>query len=65
MPLQNINPTTTKSWEKLTSHFAEMDSFSLKEAFKINIKLRSNLEFTDIRKKVLEAYNYVEKEIIN
>ena len=33
MPLQNINTTTTKAWEKLESHFSEMSSFSLKKVF--------------------------------
>ena len=36
MPLHNINPSTTKAWKKLASHFKEMNSFSLKEAFKEN-----------------------------
>ena len=36
MSLDNINPTTTTAWKKLDSHFEEMNSFSLKEAFKEN-----------------------------
>ena len=34
MPLQNINPTTTKAWKKLASHYNEMQSFSIQKAFK-------------------------------
>lgn len=50
MPLQNINPTTTKAWKKLASHFSEMDSFSLKAAFKTspNRKEEFSLVFNDL-----------------
>jgi len=34
MALQNINPTITKSWEKLSTHFKEMSNFNLKNAFR-------------------------------
>ena len=36
MPLKNINPTSTLAWNKLASHFEEMNTFSMKEAFKEN-----------------------------
>ena len=50
MPLQNINPTTTKAWEKLESHFSEMSSFSLKTAFKTDPerKEKFSLDFNDL-----------------
>jgi glucose-6-phosphate isomerase len=50
MPLQNINPTTTKAWEKLESHYSEMSSFSLKTAFKTNPerKEKFSLDFNDL-----------------
>ena len=50
MPLQNINPTTTKAWEKLESHYSEMSSFSLKTAFKTNPerKEKFSLGFNDL-----------------
>ncbi|MEN8122594.1 MAG: glucose-6-phosphate isomerase, partial [Bacteroidota bacterium] len=32
--LKNINPTTTKSWEKLESHFSEIKSIHLNDLFK-------------------------------
>ena len=50
MPLQNINPTTTEAWKKLASHFTEMDSFSIKEAFKIDSdrKEKFSLNFNDL-----------------
>lgn len=33
MPLQNINPTKTQSWEKLQNHFKELNQKTLKEIF--------------------------------
>ena len=50
MPLQNINPTTTKAWKKLASHFSEMDTFSLKEAFKSSQNRKENFSivFNDL-----------------
>ncbi len=33
MSLQTINPTTTKSWQKLKNHFQEMQSASMKAMF--------------------------------
>ena len=50
MPLQNINPTTTKSWGKLESHFSEMSTFSLKTAFKSDPerKEKFSLDFNDL-----------------
>ena len=36
MPLKNINPTTTKAWEKLSTHFSEVKNIHLKEFFKLN-----------------------------
>ncbi|WGH74556.1 glucose-6-phosphate isomerase [Tenacibaculum tangerinum] len=34
MPLQNINPTETKAWEKLVKHFNEAKEYELKELFR-------------------------------
>ena len=36
MKLTKINPTTTKAWSKLTSHFEEIKERHLKELFKID-----------------------------
>lgn len=36
MPLQNINPTETNAWERLTKHFNEAKSYELKELFRKN-----------------------------
>jgi glucose-6-phosphate isomerase len=33
MALQSINPTTTKSWQKLQQHYSEMQSASMKKMF--------------------------------
>ena len=33
MPLSNINPTTTKSWQKLQSHFQDMKDVQMKDLF--------------------------------
>lgn len=36
MPLQNINPTETNAWERLTKHFNEAKGYELKELFRKN-----------------------------
>ena len=33
MPLQNINPTTTKAWQELEKHFLEIKNVSMKDMF--------------------------------
>ncbi|MBE7629388.1 glucose-6-phosphate isomerase [Tenacibaculum piscium] len=34
MPLQNINPTKTEAWKKLTDHFSEAEKYELKTLFR-------------------------------
>ena len=36
MSLQNINPTTTNAWKKLTSHFSETEAAQIKSLFAID-----------------------------
>lgn len=43
MALQAINPTTTRSWSKLTAHFSEVKDLHLKELFKSNPKRAEEL----------------------
>ncbi|RZN75156.1 MAG: glucose-6-phosphate isomerase, partial [Winogradskyella sp.] len=43
MALQVTNPTTTKAWSKLQSHFLELKDSHLKELFKTNPKRASEL----------------------
>ncbi len=65
MPLQNINPTSTKAWRKLTSHFLEMDSFSLQKAFEKNPHRKENFSvyFNDL---ILDfSKNKIEKKTLN
>ena len=37
MSLQNINPTNTDAWQKLESHFQEMQNVSMQEMFKQDV----------------------------
>jgi glucose-6-phosphate isomerase len=50
MALKNINPTTTKAWNKLNTHFNELKSVHLKELFKNDTERKStfNTSFDDI-----------------
>lgn len=50
MSLPNINPTQTKAWGKLKSHFEEMSNFSIKKAFQEdqNRKEEFSLHFQDL-----------------
>ncbi|TCK67617.1 glucose-6-phosphate isomerase [Winogradskyella wandonensis] len=43
MALQSTNPTTTKTWPKLLSHFSEIKDIHLKELFKSNPKRAEEL----------------------
>ncbi|WP_338408903.1 glucose-6-phosphate isomerase [uncultured Flavobacterium sp.] len=38
MPLQNINPTETNAWQKLSTHFNDMQNNSIKEMFANDLK---------------------------
>ncbi|MGB1041905.1 MAG: glucose-6-phosphate isomerase [Tenacibaculum sp.] len=42
MPLQNINPTQTKAWKKLTDHFCEANKYELKELFRKDKNRKEN-----------------------
>ena len=48
MALKNINPTKTKAWQKLTSHFDEIKDIHLKEFFKKNTNRASELSLIHI-----------------
>lgn len=43
MALKSTNPTTTKAWSKLASHFSEVKDLHLKELFKSNPKRAEEL----------------------
>jgi glucose-6-phosphate isomerase len=38
MKLQHINPTETKAWQKLTSHFSEIEKQSIQDLFQNDAK---------------------------
>ena len=48
--MKNINPTTTKAWRNLQSHFHEIKKKHLSELFKndVNRKERLSIEFDDV-----------------
>jgi len=50
MPLKNINPTKTDAWKKLETHFQEMSSFSMHNAFLHNSQRRKefSIQFQDL-----------------
>ncbi|MGG6229846.1 glucose-6-phosphate isomerase [Tenacibaculum sp. SDUM215027] len=65
MPLQNINPTETAAWEKLTEHFNEAKDYELKELFLKN-KNREN-EFSILLDELCVDYskNRITQETID
>ena len=49
MALQNINPTKTKAWKKLTNHFNENKNISIKDLYKnSNRQADFSIEFDDL-----------------
>ncbi len=50
MPLKNGNPTQTDAWKKLHSHFQDMNSFTIQNAFKNDSerKEKFSLEFDNL-----------------
>ena len=64
MTLKKINPTKTKTWQELTKHFSEMDSFSLKKAFQdTNRKSDFTLNLNDF--KIDFSKHLITKKTIN
>ena len=65
MPLQNINPTKTEAWSKLSSHFADFSDFTIQKAFKDNPNRKEefSLRFSDLC--VDFSKNRVSKETMN
>ena len=47
MALKNINPTTTKAWEKLSEHYSEIKDIHLKDFFKDNSTRKEDLSLTN------------------
>ncbi|WKD85172.1 Glucose-6-phosphate isomerase [Polaribacter huanghezhanensis] len=46
MALKNTNPTKTRAWQKLTSHFSDIKEIHLKEFFKNNANRISDFSFS-------------------
>ncbi len=62
--LKKTNPSQTKSWKKLENHFAAMQNFSLKKAFRDdNRKPDFTINFNDF--KVDYSKNLITQETIN
>ena len=64
MALKNCNPTTTKSWNDLKTHFDKMQSFNLKKAFQ-NEKRKAAFTFTDGDFTIDFSKNLITKETID
>ncbi len=47
MALKNINPTTTKAWQELTTHYEEAKDFTINELFNVDSERKSKLSITD------------------
>jgi glucose-6-phosphate isomerase len=65
MALKNTNPTKTKAWQKLISHFAEIKKIHLKEFFKKNIHRASELSITLDGFKVDYSKNRITKKTLD
>ncbi|WP_405611007.1 glucose-6-phosphate isomerase [Polaribacter sp. Asnod1-A03] len=64
MALKNINPTTTKAWQKITDHFAENKNINIKDLMKDdNRKDDFSIEFDDLL--VDFSKNRITKETIS
>lgn len=65
MALKNTNPTKTKAWKKLTSHFSEIKDIHLKEFFKNNANRKTELSITFDDLKVDYSKNRITKETLD
>jgi glucose-6-phosphate isomerase len=64
MALKNINPTTTKAWQKLTEHFNEIKDVNIKDLYKDpNRKAAFSIQFEDLL--VDFSKNRITKETID
>ena len=65
MPLPNINPTQTESWNKLTQHFNETKNNTLKELFLKDKNRKKNLSVCYKDLEVDYSKNHITEETIN
>ena len=65
MALKNINPTTTKAWQKLTAHFDEIKNIHLKEFFRENSNRTTDFSITFDDFKVDYSKNRINKKTID
>ncbi len=65
MALKNINPTKTKAWQKLTSHFDDIKDIHLKEFFKNNTNRASELSITFDDFKIDYSKNRITNETLD
>ena len=65
MALKNINPTSTKAWQKLTTHFDEIKDIHLKEFFRENSNRIADFYIILDDFKVDYSKNRINQETIN
>ena len=65
MALKNTNPTKTKAWGKLTSHFSEIKDIHLKEFFKTNLTRANELSLSFEDFSVDYSKNRITKETLD
>lgn len=65
MALKNTNPTKTKAWKKLTSHFSEIKDIHLKEFFKNDANRKTELSFAFNDLKVDFSKNRITQETLD
>lgn len=62
MPLQNINPTQTEAWKKLSSHFSELKDFSIQKAFQAEANRKTYFTLTQGNLTVDYSKNRINQE---
>ncbi len=65
MALKNTNPTKTKAWKNLTSHFFEIKDIHLKEFFKNNANRKTELSITFDDLKIDYSKNRITKKTLD
>ncbi|CAM1350448.1 glucose-6-phosphate isomerase [Tenacibaculum insulae] len=65
MPLQNINPTETEAWKKLTEHFSEAKNYELKALFRMDKNRKENFSISLDEFKLDYSKNHITQKTID
>ena len=65
MPLQNINPTQTEAWKKLTEHFCEAKEYELKTLFRKDKNRKDNFSVCLDELKLDYSKNHITQQTID